>query len=186
MDFVINRDEVARYGLRIGDVQDVILSAMGGMNVTWTVEGLERYPVNLRYKRELRDNIPALERTLVSTPSGAQVPLAQLTDIVIHKGPPAIKSENARKTAWIYVDLTTSDVGGWVERAKQLVTEKVDLPAGYNIIWSGQYEYIQAAKPLFYLVLQSYYRFVVGLVQLHGMNIQPFFLKALSLFLTGF
>ncbi|MCH7812917.1 MAG: efflux RND transporter permease subunit, partial [Planctomycetes bacterium] len=109
LDFDINRDEVARYGLRIDDVQDVILSAMGGMNITWTVEGLERYPVNLRYKRELRDNIPALKRTLVATPSGAQVPLAQLADIRIHKGPPSIKSENARKTAWIYVSLTTID-----------------------------------------------------------------------------
>ncbi len=146
VDFDINRDEVARYGLLIDDVQDVILSAMGGMNITWTVEGLERYPVNLRYKRELRDNIPALKRTLVATPSGAQVPLAQLVDIRIHKGPPGIKSENARKTAWVYVDLTTSDVGGWVDRAKQAVAEQVSLPAGYNIVWSGQYEYIEAAN----------------------------------------
>ncbi len=146
LDFDINRDEIARYGLRIDDVQDVILSAMGGMNITWTVEGLERYPVNLRYKRELRDNIPALKRTLVATPSGAQVPLAQLSTIRIQKGPPMIKTENARKTAWIYVDLTTSDVGGWVDRAKQVVAEKITLPAGYNIIWSGQYEYIQAAN----------------------------------------
>lgn len=146
VDFDIDRDEVARYGLRIDDVQDVILTAMGGMNITWTVEGLERYPVNLRYKRELRDNIPALKRTLVATPSGAQVPLAQLAAIRVHKGPPAIKSENARKTAWIYVDLTTSDVGGWVERAQQKIAETVTLPAGYNIIWSGQYEYIEAAN----------------------------------------
>ncbi len=146
LDFDINRDEVARYGLRVGDVQDVILSAMGGMNITTTVEGLERYPVNLRYKRELRDNLPALRQTLVSTPAGIQVPLAQLVQINIHKGPPAIKSENARKTAWIYVDLTTSDIGGWVARAKQVVAQNVSLPAGYNLIWSGQYEYIQAAN----------------------------------------
>ncbi len=146
VDFNINRDECARYGLRVGDVQDVILSALGGMNITWTVEGLERYPVNLRYKRELRDNLPALRRTLVPTPTGAQVPLAQLATIDVHQGPPGIKSENARKTAWIYVDLTTADVGGWVDRAKQLVAERVDIPAGYNIVWSGQYEYIQAAN----------------------------------------
>ena len=146
VDFDINRDEIARYGLRVADVQDVILSAMGGMNITSTVEGLERYPVNLRYKRELRDNLPALKRTLVSTPGGAQVPLAQLANIRIHKGPPSIKSENARKNAWIYVDLTTTDVGGWVERAKQQIAKTVPLPAGYNIMWSGQYEYIQAAN----------------------------------------
>jgi len=146
VDFDINRDEVARYGLRVADVQDVILSAMGGMNVTSTVEGLERYPVNLRYKRELRDNLPALKRTLVTIPGGAQVPLAQLATINIHQGPPSIKSENARKNAWIYVDLTTTDVGGWVDRAKQLVAKTVPLPPGYNIVWSGQYEYIQAAN----------------------------------------
>ncbi|MGE0480401.1 MAG: efflux RND transporter permease subunit [Phycisphaerae bacterium] len=146
VDFNINRDEIARYGLRIADVQDVILTALGGMNITQTVEGLERYPVNLRYKRELRDNLPALRRILVATPGGAQVPLAQLADIRIEPGPPMIKSENARKTAWIYVDLTTSDIGGWVERAKRMVSERVAIPAGYNLVWSGQYEYIEAAN----------------------------------------
>jgi len=146
VDFNIDRDECARYGLRVADVQDVILTALGGMNITSTVEGLERYPVNLRYKRELRDNIPALERTLVPTPGGAQVPLAQLAELKIHKGPPGIKSENARKNAWIYVDLSISDVGGWVARAKERIAERFEIPAGYNIVWSGQYEYIQAAN----------------------------------------
>ncbi len=164
LDFNIDRDEIARYGLRIDDVQDVILSAMGGMNITWTVEGLERYPVNLRYKRELRDNIPALKRTLVATPSGAQVPLAQLADIRIHKGPPLVKTEGARKTAWIYVDLTTSDVGGWVDRAKQVVTEKIALPAGYNIIWSGQYEYIEAANKRLAIAVPAVFVIIIMLL----------------------
>ncbi len=146
VDFNIDRDEIARYGLRVADVQDVILTALGGMNITHTVEGLERYPVNLRYKRELRDNLPALRRTLVATPAGAQVPLAQLADIEIHKGPPGIKSENARKTAWVYVDLTTSDIGGWVDRAKQHIAKTVPMVPGYSLVWSGQYEYIQAAN----------------------------------------
>jgi Cu(I)/Ag(I) efflux system membrane protein CusA/SilA len=168
-DFNINRDEIARYGLRIGDVEDVILSAMGGVNATWTVEGLERYPVNLRYKRELRDNIPALRRTLVATPDGAQVPLAQLADIQIHKGPPSVKSENARKTAWIYVDLTTSDVGGWVERAKQVVADKVPLPSGYSTVWSGQYEYIQAANQRLMIAVPAVFVLIVLLLYLsHG------------------
>ncbi len=166
LDFNINRDEIARYGLRIDDVQDVILSAMGGMNITWTVEGLERYPVNLRYKRELRDNIPALKRTLVATPSGAQVPLAQLADIRIHKGPPLVKTENARKTAWIYVDLTTSDVGGWVERAKQVVAENVSLPAGYSVVWSGQYEYIQAANKRLAIAVPAVFVIIIMLLYL--------------------
>ncbi len=164
LDFNINRDEIARYGLRIDDVQDVILSAMGGMNITWTVEGLERYPVNLRYKRELRDNIPALRRTLVATPSGVQVPLAQLADIRIHKGPPLVKTENARKTAWIYVDLNISDVGGWVRRAKQVVTENITLPASYNIIWSGQYEYIEAANKRLAIAVPAVFVIIVMLL----------------------
>jgi Cu(I)/Ag(I) efflux system membrane protein CusA/SilA len=153
VDFDINREEAARYGLTVGDVQDVIMSAMGGMNVTSTVEGLERYPGNLRYLRELRDNLPALKRTLVATPSGAQVPLAQLADVRIHKGPPAIKSENARKTAWIYVDLSTSDIGGWVGEAKKVVAQNIHMPAGYTLQWSGQYEYMEAAAKRLKLII---------------------------------
>ncbi len=144
-DLKINRDEIARYGLTIGDVQDVIMSALGGMNVTATVEGLERYPVNVRYPEELRDDIEAVRRTLVATPYGAQVPLAQLADISIHKGPPMIKSENARLTSWVYVDLAGLDVGTYVDRARDVVAGTVDLPPGYSIVWSGQYEYMQAA-----------------------------------------
>ncbi|MEP0846028.1 MAG: efflux RND transporter permease subunit [Phycisphaerae bacterium] len=146
VEFDINRDEIARYGLAIADVQDVILTALGGMNITQTVEGLERYPVNVRYKRELRDNLPALRRTLVSAPAGAQVPLAQLADVRVTPGPPMIRSENSRKSAWVFVDLTTTDVVGWIERAKRLLDERVALPAGCNVVWSGQYEYIQAAS----------------------------------------
>jgi Cu(I)/Ag(I) efflux system membrane protein CusA/SilA len=166
VDFNIDRDEIARYGLRVADVQDVILTALGGMNITFTVEGLERYPVNLRYKRELRDNLPALRRTLVPAPSGAQVPLAQLANIQVHKGPPAIKSENARKTAWIYVDLTTTDVGGWVERARQQVARHVDLPPGYSLIWSGQYEYIQAANQRLAVAVPAVFVIIVLLLYL--------------------
>jgi len=146
LDFDIDREAAARYGLTVGDVEDVISSAIGGMNVSWSVEGLERYPINIRYPRELRDNVQKLAETLVTTPTGAQVPLSQVTTIRIHQGPPAIKSENARPNAWVYVDLTTSDLGTWVEGAKKAVAEKVELPAGYTIFWSGQYEYMQRAK----------------------------------------
>ncbi len=144
-DLVINRDEIARYGLTTGDVQDVIMSALGGMNVTSTVEGLERYPVNVRYPGELRDDVDAIKRTLVATPTGAQVPLAQLASIDIHKGPPMIKSENARLTSWVYVDIAGIDVGTYVQRARDVVAREVKLPPGYSIVWSGQYEYMQAA-----------------------------------------
>jgi Cu(I)/Ag(I) efflux system membrane protein CusA/SilA len=134
-------------------VQDIIMSAVGGMNITQTVEGLERYPVNLRYGSELRDTPEKLRRILVPTPMGAQIPIAQLADIRITKGPPAIKSENARKNAWIYVDLTGIDVGTYVEKARRVVNEKIKLPAGYSLVWSGQYEYmIRAQKRLMIVV----------------------------------
>ncbi|MBI2836996.1 MAG: efflux RND transporter permease subunit [Acidobacteria bacterium] len=145
-DFDIHREAAARFGLTVGDVQDVIQSAIGGMNVSWTVEGLERYPINVRYPRELRDNTQALAETLVATPTGAQVPLNQLATIIVHQGPPSIKSENARPNAWVYVDLHGIDVGTWVERARREVGAQVKLPAGYTISWSGQYEYMQRAK----------------------------------------
>ncbi|MBL1219115.1 MAG: efflux RND transporter permease subunit [Planctomycetes bacterium] len=145
-DIKINRDEIARYALTIGDVQDVIMSALGGMNVTMTVEGLERYPVNIRYPHELRDNLQMLQQTLVATPAGAQVPLGQLADMVVHKGPPMVKSENSRLTSWVFVDIAGIDVGTYVANAQRAVGRQVSLPPGYTIIWSGQYEYMMAAR----------------------------------------
>ncbi len=146
LDFDIDREAAARYGLTVGDVQDVISSAIGGMNVSWTVEGLERYPINIRYPRELRDDVEQLADTLVATPTGAQIPLSQVATIRLHQGPAAIKSENARPNAWVFVDLRGIDVGTWVNRAKKVVAEEVKLPPGYTIFWSGQYEYMQRAK----------------------------------------
>jgi len=149
LDLRIRRRDAARYGLTIGDVQDVIQSAVGGMNVTETVEGLERYPVNLRYPRELRDDPQRLRRVLIPTPTGAQVPMSLVADIELTRGPPSIKTENARPNAWVYVDIDTSDIGGYVARAQQVIADRVDLPAGYTIGWSGQYEYMErAAKRL--------------------------------------
>jgi copper/silver efflux system protein len=145
-DFDIDREAAARYGLTVGDVEDVIQSAIGGMNVSWTVEGLERYPINVRYPRELRDSPERLAEILVATPTGLQVPLGQLARIDIHDGAPGIKSENARPNAWVFVDLRGIDVGTWVERAQKVVRERVHPPAGYDIFWSGQYEYMQHAK----------------------------------------
>ena len=146
MDFNILRDEAARYGLTVGDVQDVIQTAIGGMNITHTVEGLERYPVNLRYPRELRDNIDQLNRVLIPTPTGSQIPLSIVTDFSLKRGPPSIKGENARLNAWIYVDIKTSDIGGYVARAKEVVASQVEIPAGYDLVWSGQFEYMERAN----------------------------------------
>jgi Cu(I)/Ag(I) efflux system membrane protein CusA/SilA len=153
LDYKINRNETARYGLTVGDVQDIIMSAVGGMNITQTVEGLERYPVNLRYGSELRDTPEKLRRILVPTPSGAHVPITQLADISIVKGPPVIKSENARNNAWVYIDISGIDVGTYVKVAQEAVKQKIELPPGYSIVWSGQYEYmIRAQKRLMIVV----------------------------------
>ncbi|MGD2136612.1 MAG: efflux RND transporter permease subunit [Gammaproteobacteria bacterium] len=145
LDFDIRREEAARYGLTTGDVQDVIQTAIGGMNITWTVEGLERYPVNLRYPRELRDNLEELKRALIATPTGTQIPLSLVADLHMRRGPPSIKTEGSRPNAWVYVDITTADIGGYVARAKRIVNEQVDLPAGYTLSWSGQFEYMERA-----------------------------------------
>ncbi|VAX38301.1 Cobalt-zinc-cadmium resistance protein CzcA; Cation efflux system protein CusA [hydrothermal vent metagenome] len=146
LDIRINREEIARYGLLVADVQDVVMSAVGGMNVSETVEGLERYPINVRYPAELRDSIESLKMALVATPSGAQIPLGQVADIEIRQGPPMVKSENARLTSWVYVDIAGLDVGTYVRNAQRAVAAQVELPPGYSIVWSGQYEYMQAAR----------------------------------------
>lgn len=153
LDIDIRREAAARYGLNVGDVQDVIMTAVGGMKVTETVEGLERYPVNLRYPRELRDDPQRLRRILIPTPSGAQIPLSQVADINLTRGAPVIKSENARPNAWVYVDLKTSDVGGFVAKAKKVLDEQIGIPAGYTIIWSGQFEYMERAAARLKIVI---------------------------------
>jgi Cu(I)/Ag(I) efflux system membrane protein CusA/SilA len=153
LDFVIDRDQAARYGLNVGDVQDIIQSAIGGMNVTQTVEGLERYPVNIRYLQDYRNDLPALKRVLIPIAEGKHIPIGQIAEIIISKGPPAIKSENARRTAWIYIDLKGIDVGTYVKQAKLAVAENISLPPGYSLVWSGQYEYMQQAKERFLIVI---------------------------------
>ncbi|MEZ5541430.1 MAG: CusA/CzcA family heavy metal efflux RND transporter [Pseudomonadota bacterium] len=153
LDFDIRREDAARYGLTIGDVQDVIQTAIGGMNITWTVEGLERYPVNLRYPRDLRDSLDELRRALISTPTGTQIPLSLVADLHLRRGPPAIKTENARPNAWVYVDITGGDIGGYVARARQAVAAHVALPPGYTLAWSGQYEYMARAMQRLQLVV---------------------------------
>ena len=129
LDFNINRRAIARYGLTVGHVQEVIQTAIGGMNITTTVEGLERYPVNLRYARELRDDLPGLRAVLVPTPGGAQIPLGELAELRYAVGPPGIKSENAKPNAWIYVDIRNIDVGTYVDRARDAVAERIEIPA---------------------------------------------------------
>ncbi len=146
IDISVRREDAARFGLTVEDVQDVVRSAIGGMNVTWTVEGLERYPVNVRFPRDLRGDLQALEAVAVHTPLGHTVPLGQVADIGVSEGPPAIKSENARRTAWVFVDLKTTDIGGFVGEAREMLDAGVTVPPGVSIVWSGQYEYMQRAN----------------------------------------
>jgi Cu(I)/Ag(I) efflux system membrane protein CusA/SilA len=171
LDFEIRRREIARYGLTISDVEDVIMSAIGGMKVTETVEGLERYPVSLRYPRELRDDPERLGRVLIPTPSGAQIPLSQLADIHISRGAPSIKSENAKPNAWVYVDLKTSDVGGFVEEARRVVADQVTIPPGYSITWSGQYEYMERAAARLRIVIPLTLFMIFMLLYLNFRNV---------------
>jgi Cu(I)/Ag(I) efflux system membrane protein CusA/SilA len=177
VDFEIKRDEIARYS----DVQDVFMSAVGGMNVTYTVEGLERYPVNVRYSREYRDNIESLKRVLVTTKTGAQVPLYQLADISIHKGPAGIKSENARKTAWVFVDIRGIDVGTYVKNAREAVANNITLPSKYSIVWSGQFEYMQAAAKKFKIVIPLTIAVIFLLLYFHFKKISESLIVMLGL-----
>jgi copper/silver efflux system protein len=140
VDFVPRRDQLARYGLTIQQVQMTIVSAIGGENVTTTIEGRERYPVNVRYPRELRDDIGKLQRVLVMTPGGVQIPLGQLADIRLVNGPSMLRNENGFLAGYVYVDIVGRDVGSYVEAAKRIVSKEISLPPGYVLQWSGQYE----------------------------------------------
>ena len=159
IEFNINRDAIARYGLTIGDVQDVLSVALGGMPLTTTVEGLQRYTVNLRYDRDFRSDLHALKHDIViPTPSGAQIPLGELAEINVVNGPMEIKTEGAVPNDWIYVDIHDIDVGTYVQSAMHAVNSaiaegRIQLPPGYNIFWSGQYEYMQRAKQRLLLVV---------------------------------
>jgi Cu(I)/Ag(I) efflux system membrane protein CusA/SilA len=146
LDFDINREKVARYGLTIGEVEDVIETAIGGKNISQTVEGQERYPINVRYPRELRTDMDKLERVLVATPSGAQVPITLLADITFNSGPPEIRNEDGQKVGYVFVDVEGKDYEGYVKEAKNIIQEEVKLPPGYTLVWSGQYEYLQRFK----------------------------------------
>ena len=145
-DIRINRQAIARHGLTIEDVQDVIQSALGGENVTQTVEGRERYPVNVRYAREFRESIPALERVLVKTPMGATIPLGQLAEISLTTGPAMVRDEDAQLAGYVYVDTVTSDIGGYVDAAKAAIAQGLQLPTGYTLQWTGQYEFQVRAR----------------------------------------
>jgi copper/silver efflux system protein len=153
LDFDLKRDELARYGLTVDDANDVLMSAVGGEPVTTTIEGRERYSVNVRYLRDYRSDIDALQRVLVNTSSGAQIPLGQIADISLKTGPGMIRDENGRLSGYVYVDVSGRDIGSYVTDAKKVVAEKVSVPAGYQLVWSGQYESMERVKERLKIVL---------------------------------
>jgi Cu(I)/Ag(I) efflux system membrane protein CusA/SilA len=167
VDVRIRRQDAARYGLNVEDVQQVVGSAIGGSTVSHTIEGLERYPIRVRYPRELRNDIPTLRSIALSTPLGHAVALGQVADVEIAHGPDTIKSENARRTVWVYVDLETSDIGGYVERARRAVREQVVLPAGMSMVWSGQFEYMERANRRLSVLVPLTLAIVLALLYAH-------------------
>jgi Cu(I)/Ag(I) efflux system membrane protein CusA/SilA len=172
VQFTIDRDAIARYGLRVGDVQEVLEVALGGMPLTTTVEGLERYAVNLRYSRDFRENLGALREIIIPTPTGAQVPLGELATIQTVHAPMGIKSEAAVPNAWIYVDVKGIDIGTYVQGAQRAVNEaiargQIRLPSGYSIFWSGQYEYMLRAKERLLIVVPLTLLIIVLIIYLN-------------------
>lgn len=172
VDIRVRRQDAARYGLNVADVQSVITSAIGGMNVAYAVEGLARTPISVRFPRELRGDVQAIERVPVPTPMGHTVPLVQVADIQISKGAPAIKSENARRTTWIYVDLEGGDIGGFVDRAQERVAA-IPRPPGVSLEWSGQYAYMERANARLRLVVPLTLSLIFILLYLHFRKLGP-------------
>jgi len=167
----IQREKAARYGLNIADVQSVVASAVGGMNVTQSVEGLERYPVNIRYPQSYRASPEALALLPIVTPQGKRIALADVANVFIENGPPAIKSENARPNGWVFIDIDNIDLGSYVAAAQIAVNQQLDLPAGYSIAWSGQYEYMLRAQEKLSYVLPLTLMIIIILLYLNFKNI---------------
>ncbi|MDX1626688.1 MAG: CusA/CzcA family heavy metal efflux RND transporter [Wenzhouxiangellaceae bacterium] len=169
----VDRDAAARFGLNIADVHEVVRSAIGGVNVGESVEGLERYPINVRYPRELRSSLADLRALPVVTPGMEQIPLSAVAEIRIEAGPGVIRTENARLNGWVYIDVADTDVGGYVERAREAISEKVDLPTGYSLGWSGQYEYMQRAGERLAMVVPAAVAIIIVLLYMNFRQTVP-------------
>lgn len=153
VDFELNRDALARYGLSVDDANAALMSAVGGENITTTIEGRERYPVNVRYMRDYRSDLESLKRVLVNTPSGMQIPIGQLADITVRTGPGMIRDENGRLAGYVYVDISGRDIGSYTRDAKEAVKQGAQLPTGYQLVWSGQHESMERAQERLQIVL---------------------------------
>ncbi|RJE71013.1 cation transporter [Pseudoalteromonas sp. MSK9-3] len=172
----INRHKAARYGLNIADIQQVITTAIGGMNVAQTIEGQERYPINVRYPQDHRDSPEQLARLPVVTPAGQRIALGDVADIYIESGPPGIKSENARINGWTFIDIEHSDIGSYVSHAQQVLEQQLELPVGYSVTWAGQYEYMERAKAKLAYVLPLTLAIIVVLLYLNFRSFREVFI----------
>jgi Cu(I)/Ag(I) efflux system membrane protein CusA/SilA len=183
----IDRERAARFGLNIADIQQVVATAIGGMNITYTVEGRERYPVNIRYPQSYRNSPEQLKLLPVVTPAGQRIALADVASVYLEDGPPGIKSENARLNGWTYVDIEGVDVGSYVENARELVSARLELPPGYSLAWSGQYEYMERAKARLVYVVPLTLAIIIVLLYLNFRNFSQvmILMGALPLALVG-
>jgi Cu(I)/Ag(I) efflux system membrane protein CusA/SilA len=180
LDVHVDREEAARYGLTVEDVEEVIESAIGGKNITQTVEGRERYPVNVRYLRELRDDPESLRRVLVAAHNGVQIPLGQLARVTVTSGPPAIRDENGSLAGIVFVDVAGRDLGGYVEEVQKLIRERIALPAGYSLAWVGQFQYLERAKARLKVVVPVTVLLIVVLLYLNFKSVMKSLIVLLS------
>jgi len=187
VDIDVNREEAARFGMNIDDVHEIVRSAIGGMTVTHTLEGRERYPVNLRYPADYRGSLQELRDLPVITPTGAEIPLDRLADIDVSDGPGVIRSENARLNGWVYIDIAGVDIGSYVADARAAIERELDLPPGYSLRWSGQYEFMERAQARLTMIVPLTLALIVLLLFLNFRRMMPvmLILGTLPLALTG-
>ena len=180
LDFSINREAAARYGLRVEDVNQIIETAIAGNTVGTTVEGRERYPISVRYSRDFRDNLDSLKRVLVTTPTGEQVPISLLADLQFRTGPPSIRDENGQLVGFVFLDITTSDINGYVKAASQRISERVQFPPGYFMEWTGQFQYLQAAEKHLAVLIPLTLLIIFALIYISTRSIAKTFIVLLA------
>jgi copper/silver efflux system protein len=180
LDFTVNREAAARYGLRVEDVNQIVEIAIGGNTIGATVDGRERYPISVRYARDFRDDIEALKRVLVATPTGNQVPISLLADIRYRTGPPDIRNENGQLVSYVFVDITSSDINGYVQAASRRIGERVQFPPGYYIQWAGQFQYLQAAEKRLAILIPVTLLVIFGLIYLNTRSLTKTFIVLLT------
>jgi len=180
LDFTVDREAAARYGLNVSDVNDVVETAIGGKTITMTVEGRERYPVNARYARDFRQDIDSLKRVLVPTPTGAQVPIGLLADIRYRTGPPDIRDENGQLVGFVFVDLTTSDIDGYVRKASERIRDRVQFPPGYYMQWAGQFQYLKEAEQRLKIVVPLTLLIIFVLIYINTQSVVKTFIVLLA------